>query len=182
MSDELNIPKRFPDLLVRSLVHSIDSNRDLKDILNDFMIAIEEVVQTGMSASILLLDESKKHLRCIAAPSLAEEYNKQIDGINIGPNVGSCGTAAYCEHPIYVVDIENDPLWANFKEYALKQGLRSCWSVPIINKSGNVLGTFAMYYRTCRSPNLEERSLIGDCAELAATLITRHGEVSGKTA
>ncbi len=182
MFEALDIPKRFPDLLVRSLLHSINSKRELTDILNDFMIAIEEVVKTGMSASVLLLDESRKHLRCAAAPSLPDEYNKQIDGIAIGPNVGSCGTAAYCEHPIYVVDIENDPLWANFKDYALKQGLRSCWSVPIISKSGTVLGTFAMYYRTCRNPNLEERSLIADCADLVATLISKHGEVSGKTA
>lgn len=182
MPQDIPIPKRFPELLVRSLLDRVASGQSLHEILEEFMREIENTVQTNMRASVLLLDDSRKRLRHGAAPNIPDEYNRAIDGLVIGPKVGSCGTAAYCQHPIYVVDIETDPLWNDFKDLARKHGLRSCWSVPILNKSNQVLGTFAMYYNICRSPNLEERALIADCAQLAAVLISEHAQHQERSA
>jgi len=54
-----------------------------------------EELATGSLSSILLLDANAKCLRHGAAPSLPPAYTQAIDGIVIGPSVGSCGTAAY---------------------------------------------------------------------------------------
>ena len=64
-----------------------------------------------------------------------------IDGLEIGPEVGSCGTAAFHDKTVSVFDIANNPLWANFKDLALQHGLRACWSTPIHGSDGRVLGT-----------------------------------------
>src|SRR5262245_61909461 len=106
-----------------------------------------------MLASVLLLDPDGVHLRLGAAPSLPDSYNRAVDGIAIGPSVGSCGTAAYRREPVYVSDIAGDPLWAPYAELALSHGLRACWSLPILSSNAEVLGTFAMYYRQPRHPN-----------------------------
>jgi hypothetical protein len=42
-----------------------------------------------------LLDEDGLHLRYGVAAKLPEAYRAETDGVCIGPNVGSCGAAAY---------------------------------------------------------------------------------------
>ena len=86
------------------------------------------------------------------ASRLPEAFIAAIEGEKIGPAAGSCGTAAYRKHPVYVTDIETDPLWADYRHAALQHGLVSCWSVPIISKVDTVLGTFAIYHREKREP------------------------------
>ena len=96
-----------------------------------------------------------------------------IDGVEIGPAVGSCGTAAYTKAPVIVTDIETDPLWSDYRELPLKYSLRACWSIPLISSEGRVLGTFAMYYRETRSPAADELGLIDAAGRLATIAIER---------
>jgi GAF domain-containing protein len=86
---------------------------------------VEALSSSGLLGSILLLDEDGRHLRHGAGSSLPAAYNEAIDGIPIGPNVGSCGTAAFRNEPVFASDITNDPLWTQFRELALRHGLRA---------------------------------------------------------
>ncbi|RYF13762.1 MAG: GAF domain-containing protein [Comamonadaceae bacterium] len=141
----------------------------LHEVLEVLVHTAESQSSGSFLCSILLLDEDGKHLRHGAAPSLPAAYNTAIDGIAIGPAVGSCGTAAHFGHSIYVTDIARDPLWVNFKDLALQHGLRACWSTPFVSKEGTVLGTLALYYREPRGPSEEDRDtvkLIGNTAAL----------------
>jgi GAF domain-containing protein len=100
----------------------------------------------------MILDPVAGRLRVGAAPRLPEAFSAAIDGKKIGPAAASCGTAAYRKLPVYVTDIETDPLWADYRQAALQHGLVSCWSVPIMSKDDTVLGTFAVYHREKREP------------------------------
>jgi GAF domain-containing protein len=102
-----------------------------------------------------------------AAPSLPEEYSNAIHGVTIGPMVGSCGTAAFTARTVVVTDIAVDPRWASFRELPLKHSLRACWSTPILSGKGQVLGTFALYYREPRAPAPNELAAIESSARLA---------------
>ncbi|MDX6540971.1 MAG: hypothetical protein QOI71_2581, partial [Gaiellales bacterium] len=124
-------------------------------------------------ASILLLDRDGVHLRHGAAPSLPDAYCTAIDGIRIGPGVGSCGTAAYRGEPVCVSDIATDPLWADFHEPASGAGLRACWSTPIFATDGALLATFALYYRTPREPGVLDRRLVEVATHVAGIAIER---------
>jgi diguanylate cyclase (GGDEF)-like protein len=123
--------------------------------------------------SILLLDENGSRLRLGAAPSLPEAYSQAIDGVAIGPGVGSCGTAAYRREAVVVADISRDPLWKDFKDLAASYGLRSCWSAPILSHHGAVLGTFAMYSGEVREPGAAETRLTEMTTRIAAIAIER---------
>lgn len=79
--------------------------------------------------------------------------------------------AAYRKQPVYVADIETDPLWADYRRSALQHGLVSCWSVPIMSKDGSVLGTFAVYHREKREPNEEEKQVVVLLTRIAALAI-----------
>jgi GAF domain-containing protein len=126
----------------------------LESVLDRHLLAVEWTADSDMITSILLLDGTT--LRHGAGPRLPRDYRNAIDGSQIGPIAGSCGTAAFLGHPIYVSDIANDPLWENYRDLALKHGLRACWSTPIRNSQGKLIGTFAIYHLRPRSPIEEE--------------------------
>ena len=133
----------------------------LETVLDRYLRTVESMADTVLLTSILLLDREGKHLRHVAAPSLPSSYCEALDGTEIGPTVGSCGTAAFLGRAIYVTDIATDPLWADYRHLALPHGLRACWSTPIRNADDAVIGTFAIYHLTARSPIREEVDAIG---------------------
>ncbi|MEZ9141266.1 MULTISPECIES: EAL domain-containing protein [unclassified Shewanella] len=144
----------------------------LREILHSLVLSIE-AQKIGTKASVLLISNDKKRLLNGAAPSLPEEYNQAIHGVEIGPEIGSCGAAAATGKRVIVEDIETSPNWAAFKELPLKAGLKACWSEPIIDSNGDVLGTFAMYYDTKKSPSALDLELIQEAAKLASLSIER---------
>jgi len=124
-----------------------------------------------MRASILLLKNGKLYKG--AAPSLPEVYNKAIEALEIGTMVGSCGTAAFHKKRVIVEDIEHDARWAAYTELVLPLGLRACWSEPVFSSTGEVIGTFAMYYDHPCAPGADELSDISNAAQLSAIAIER---------
>jgi PAS domain S-box-containing protein len=147
----------------------------LHDTLDLLARAIERLTP-DMLGSILLLDPDGVHVRHGAAPSLPEAYMRAIDGQAIGPQAGSCGTAAYRREPVIVEDIATDPLWEPYRQAALANGLRACWSTPIFDGQQRVLGTFALYYGTPRSPTSRHLHLIDVTTYTAAIAIVHHRE------
>src|SRR5260370_34983587 len=100
----------------------------------------------------MLMDADGMHLRTAAGPRLAKGWIEAITALEIGPTVGSCGSAAFLKQRGIVSDIATDPLCANFRALALSYGLRAAGAQPLISKNEHVLGTFAMYYKQHRTP------------------------------
>jgi PAS domain S-box-containing protein len=144
----------------------------LSKVLNLLVRNIDDL-QTGMRSSILLLDPDGKRLLHTAGPNLPEEYNRTIDGLEIGPGRGSCGTAAYRGELVVVTDTTRDPLWRDFRDLADRFDLRACWSRPIISQAGEVLGTFAMYHQRPYQPTPADLGLVEQAAYLAGVAIER---------
>ncbi|MEO6697092.1 MAG: EAL domain-containing protein, partial [Gammaproteobacteria bacterium] len=144
------------------------------------LLEILDVVVRGVEASAstircstLLLDNEGKHLLIGAAPSLPDFYNAAIHGIEIGPGVASCGTAAYTGELVVVENIQIHPYWESYKELAAEAGLGSCWSKPVRAASGKVLGTFAIYHRETSTPNESDIALIEQAANIVSIAIER---------
>jgi PAS domain S-box-containing protein len=154
----------------KRLLEMVAHGDSLSQILDSLCRLVEEQAP-GVLASILLLDSNSNQLRHGGAPSLPKAYTDAIDGSEIGPSVGSCGTAAHFGKQVIVFDIASDPLWVNFRELALTYSLRACWSTPIFSAEGKVIGTFAMYYRETRSPSPGDQDIIGQITHLAGVAI-----------
>ncbi len=143
----------------------------LPAILEALVENAETQSSEGLLASVLLIDEDRIHLRHGAAPNLPAAYNEAIDGLPIGPNAGSCGTAAYLRRQVIVSDIMTDPLWQEYRHLAQNYGLRACWSTPIFARNKSVLGTFALYYREPRLPDADDQAIIEILTRTAALAI-----------
>jgi len=144
----------------------------LGETLHQLLQVIEAQV-SEMLGLILLLDEDGKHLHIGAAPSLPQAYLDSIEGLEIGPLVGSCGTACYTRKRVIATDIASDPRWDGLRSLALESGLRACWSEPVLSAEGKVVGTFAMYYREPRAPTADELQLIATGAHLVGLAVER---------
>ncbi|NOT30124.1 MAG: PAS domain-containing protein [Planctomycetes bacterium] len=143
----------------------------LGEVLGTLTKSVEECFP-DLRCSILLLDETRR-LRSGAAPSLPDFYVRAVDGMEIGPHIGSCGAAAALKRRVIVEDVLTHPNWAPFRELARQAEFRACWSEPVFSSVGEVLGTFAMYYAEPRKPLPAELVFIATTAHLAGIAIER---------
>jgi len=166
--------------ITHTKMHEVLQNRMLEAMVREDPLetlmekACREVerIAPEVTASILRVSADGL-LHPLAEPSLPAHYCQALEGVPIGPVVGSCGTAAYRGESVLVSDIANDPLWAEFKALALPIGLRSCWSTPIKDSQGRVLGTFAFYYREPRGPSAFHQRLIDVIVHLCSLALQR---------
>ncbi len=154
------------------LLEMIASSAPLESIIDRLMRLVELQLE-GLHASVLILDETGKHLYHCAAPTLPPDYVEAVNGLAIGPCQGSCGTAAYRREPVIVTDVLDDPLWTEFRHLVTPYGYRSCWSVPILSHRGDVLGTFALYSHAVRGPTESENRLLDMAKRIAGIAIER---------
>ena len=164
----MSIKAEIEDYLIK-----LAKGADFSLVLHDLVRIIEKQCPE-MRGLILLLDEGGKHLHLGAAVSLPDDYLQSIEGLEIGPMVGSCGTASYFRKRVIVEDIITDSRWDGLRHLAVKYGFRACWSQPVFSSEGILIGTFAMYYDQPRKPKKSELRAIETAAYLAGVSIESH--------
>ena len=165
-------PQTLPSEAVLDALKMMLIGASLSEVLTSITRLIEAHSE-GMLCSIFLLDEDGLHLRYGVAANLPQAYRVATDGVCIGPNVGSCGAAAYLRQPVFISDMLSHPNWEGFRDVVLQSGLRAAWSTPILSQDGKLLGTFCMYYREVRQPVTDEIQLIDYASRIAAIAIER---------
>jgi signal transduction histidine kinase/CheY-like chemotaxis protein len=144
--------------------------------MNDMLVSIALIVESknpGMRCSILLVDPKTQRIAEGVGPSLPDEYNAAVEGLEIGPSVGSCGTAAFWNVPVIVSDIETDPLWRDLRDAARIAGVSACWSHPITTLSGEVLGAMALYSTVPSAPEPYQMDGLAIAARMVGLAIDR---------
>jgi diguanylate cyclase (GGDEF)-like protein/PAS domain S-box-containing protein len=175
LHENIHLAKTYKRGEMREKSHSqvmdlIANKAPLKNILETIVLNLQQH-NPNMLCSILILDAEKKRLLHGAAPSLPDFYNQAIHGLAIGYGVGSCGTASHTGKRVVVRDIQSHPYWADYKELASRAELAACWSEPILDSTGRVLGTFAIYHHVPTNPSENDIQLIVQSAYLAGIAI-----------
>ena len=143
--------------------------------LNEIMYLIcqrVEAMDENVSCSILSVDQQSQ-LHTLAAPSLPDRLLEAWEGVQIGPNTGTSGAAAYLGQSVYTHDIATDPSWSGILDRASPLEFRSCWSQPIKLLNGRVVGTFAFYYREMMEPTSWHRQIVEACTNLCSLAFER---------
>ena len=151
----------------------IAQSAPLSEVLTELVAGIERY-EPSVIPCVVLLDKETNTLHPGAGPSLPSQWLAAIDGVVIGPNVGTCGSAAWSGELTITEDIAEDPRWAPIRDFAVDAGLRHCWSMPIKAPDNEVLGTLAFYGPRPRHPLPEHLALMRDGARLAGIAIERH--------
>jgi PAS domain S-box-containing protein len=183
--DQVSAPSPAPTQTLSSegvldALKMILTDAPLNDVLHSVALLIDAHSE-GMLCTIYLLDEDGLRLRFAAGPKLPDAYRVATDGVHIGPEVGSCGAAAYLRKPVFVADVMTHPHFAGFRDLLVQAGLRAVWSSPIISHDGKVLGTFGMYNRAVRLPSPAEMQLIDYAGRIVGIAIERDRSKSALT-
>ncbi|MBK7368165.1 MAG: MASE1 domain-containing protein [Candidatus Eisenbacteria bacterium] len=140
------------------------------EVYSAIVHGLEELLP-GAMCSILELNGRNMHVA--VADSLPATYNAVIEGMEIGPGEGSCGSAAHFGRTVVVQEIASSPLWVKWRGLALESGLHACWSVPIRDSAGTVLGTCAVYHGEIREPRRRELELAERAAAMTGIVLER---------
>ena len=157
--------------LQQLIMNALADEIPIADIADQLCRRVEEIAPDVVS-SLLHIDAGGL-IHPLGGPSLPEDYSRALDGVAIGPDIGSCGSAAFFGEAVLAMDIDTDPRWQPFKTRPLEVGLRACWSTPIKAKDGRVIGTFAFYFRECRAPSRWHQRIVDACVHLGALAIER---------
>jgi PAS domain S-box-containing protein len=156
------------------LLDMVACGSSLTDVLNALCCFVEDTA-TNCHCGVYLIDWRGPTFQNAAAPTLPASFNDPIDGLPVRREIGPCARAACLRTQVIAADIESDPLWqaSPFRDLALTNGLRSCWSTPIYSLAGQVLGTFAIYQRTPGRPTPLLQDLIAQVTHIASIAIER---------
>ena len=157
--------------LQQLIMNALADEIPITNIADQLCRRVEEIAPDVVSS--LLHIDADGLLHPLGGPSLPEDYSRALDGVAIGPDIGSCGSSAFYGEPVLATNLDTDPRWQPFKAMPLAIGLRACWSTPIKAKDGRVIGTFAFYFRQCRGPSHWHQRIVDACVHLGALAIER---------
>ena len=169
---EIEERKRSESLLgaEKRTLEMIAGGASLIEILNALCDTIDAQAP-GIISTAMLMDPDGKRLWPVAGRQVPKDWIAAITPVTIGQCVGSCGTAAFRGQRVIASDIAVDPLWIDYRERALSNGLRAAWSEPLLSKDNQVLGTFAIYYSQPRTPGESDLRLIEGAGHIAVIAI-----------
>ncbi len=131
------------------------------------------VLTDAAFVTIMLQDEEGRTLRPGGGYKLPDGFSDAVCGIPVGPEFGSCGTAAFRQEPVWIDNVDTDTRWDCARDIVDRFGFKSCWSTPIMSGRGSVFGTIAVYSNRPRSAGDRERQAIDRFTQLASFVLER---------
>ncbi len=158
----------------KSVLEAITSGASVEESL-DTLARLAESAAPGVRCSILLGDPRRRELRHAAAPSLGPGFTEAVDE-STACGKGFFAAIADCCDAVIVTDIATDPRWASLRDVAVEHEVQACWSTPILDAAGDILGAFVMYYAEQRKPRALEGELVETLTQTAAIAIGKDRE------
>ena len=162
----------------KRLLEMVAGGNPLRSILDSLCQLVEETVR-GCICGISLVNTDGTWRELSVAPSLPSGFNEAVLSRPVNPYSGPCARAACLNEQVIVADIASDLQWDayDWRSLALSNGLRACWSTPIVSSENAVLGTFALYSREPGGPTPQLQNVIARMTHLAAVAIERQRAV-----
>lgn len=156
--------------LQRDVLEDIAFSRKSREVVTKICHLAEELLPNAV-ASVMLLNQGKLYVYC--APSIPGAGVERLNGLEPGPNSGSCGNVIYTQKPAFVSNTFADKRWSSLMQLAEDFNLRACWSVPVRIEEHELIGTFALTSFETRAPSLFHRRLLETCSFLTGIVLKR---------
>ena len=141
-------------------------------ILNALCSLAEKLLPNSV-ASIMLLDKKTGLMNVLCAPSIPPEGHQALANLKPGPHGGSCGNAVFHNEAQFVDNTFKDERWQNLRHIAYDFNLCACWSMPIRDKKGHAIGSFALSSFEHRAPAPFHCHLLATCAAIVSIVLKK---------
>jgi formate hydrogenlyase transcriptional activator len=145
----------------------------LREVLDQLCSSIEVQVAPSVT-TVLVMDSDGKLLWQGGGQRVPQEWISTIVPVPVAFEAGLCGTAAFLKERVVVPDVAAEPNWPDqYRDLAIRNGIRAAWSEPILTNDNEVLGTFALYSHEVRVPAEEDLTLIKGAGHIARIAMER---------
>ena len=166
-------PEEFKEISdIQQEVLQMVANGENQDTILVSLCQLSESLLPNSVASVMIKD-SKGLMNVISAPSIPPEGHVALQGLKPGPGGGSCGNAVFQNRAQYVKDTFTDERWTDIRQIAHDFNLCSCWSMPIRNKEGIAIGSFALSSFEHREPSAFHKMLLDVSAFIVGVVLRR---------
>ncbi len=158
--------------VVNQIVSSVSASLDLKSTLQTIADSLAQLLSAG-HVGIALMNEDKTRLVLTADASGNFERSNDI-GISI-PTKGSLATEEVMRSrkPLFVKDVENNPLTANIKDILKQRGTKNLLILPLLAED-EVIGTIGVdFYESERIVSQDEVRILETIVLQTATAIQK---------
>lgn len=156
--------------ILHTLSTRLSASLDLDEVLNEVLSAAVDL-QDARMGFIELVAPDRRSLAVAASFGHRKDVERRLGIIPIAEGQGACGTAAARRQHVIVEDVETDPIFTPYRDFARWAGFRSVWSWPLLSRRGDLLGVLSTHHGRPRSPSLRERRLIDLYTRYAASAI-----------
>ncbi|EWG99912.1 PAS domain S-box protein [Halomonas sp. BC04] len=167
MSDELILLEAQQD--IHELIAQQAPLQNTLDSIADWI----GIQLPGALVAFMSFDPSRCTLSLLPCQRFSRAYYDRLQDVPADTSAASFGAAAYLRRQVITEDIQTDPRWEAFRGAALAEGLRACWSSPVITTQGELLGTFGTYFPEARAPSELSKRRLRQAAALIALAVIR---------
>ncbi|MEY2342161.1 EAL domain-containing protein [Acidithiobacillus sp. IBUN Pt1247-S3] len=146
-----------------------EATESARSLVESLSLVAERIVPGALATVMLLGPENE--LRFYAGPSLPEEVRKQFDGLRVVDGNGSCASAVLYGQTVLVRNATEDDRWRRLHDLAKALQIRACWSAPIRDPFGQVVGTFALTSFREAAPSDEQVQLLEGIVAVLAQIL-----------
>src|SRR6056297_810443 len=156
----------------RAILERIAGNAPLEEALTVAAETVTSIVP-GVHPALYVLDEGADELQMLAAPGLSEAFRTAVGRIRFAELEHHSTSSRSLDETVCMADIGTAPVWAGHREMAARHGFAGCWSAPIRDADGRVLGAFALYLPADAATITRHLDLFDRIIQLAGIAIAR---------
>ncbi len=154
-----------------TVVEMISRHQPLEEVLAKLARMIDHQVQGSCCA--LMLRQGDR-LSPVAAPDLPADFTACLRDLSADSARTSCAEVLATGATSVVADIAASAMREDLRTAALRNGLRACWSAPIVSSEGMVVGTIAVYLNRPQEPTRGQLELLEAAGRLASVCLEQH--------
>jgi PAS domain S-box-containing protein len=157
-------------------LHDVSSRlwlkRDLRQALDEILAGAIELLGADMGIT-RILDPTRDVLKIEAHRGFKEEFIHSFREVSAGGD-SPLGRALRSGKLIVTTDIDAEELFTPFRPLARSAGYRAVQLIPIMSRTGALLGTLATHFHAGRKPADQDLRLLDLYVRQAADIIERH--------
>lgn len=156
----------------KKILERVAVGGDCQEMLDELCLASELLVPESV-CSVMVFDQSKQYLTVISGPRLPSAVVDRLNGTVPAMHSGSCARAVFQNAPVYASNTLEDECWSDVRQLALDFSINACWSHPVKNTEGEVVGSFAISSFEVRGPSYFQQQLLTESANITGIILER---------
>lgn len=128
----------------------IASSAPLNEVMSELCLSIEQYLP-DLQCSVHLVE--RESLRLVAAPSLPDDFAKEIDGMDIGMQRCTFWDRGASQNTCDFREFANRSALGSYPHLVQNFGFAACWSQPIFDNARKVLGVLTLYSNEPHRPD-----------------------------